>query len=216
MKGVKEKGSSWFLLGFIVFVIVAFFVFSFFVGFVFRVPSLDILEPVFVEESLFTGFEKGSSPFSSVNFIMFGDSRCPYSSGMVNSVKSVYEYYKDDVNFVYKHFLIYEDSLKAAEAVECAFDQNLGWEFVFVLFENPDKHSVSDLRGYSSELGLDSALFDSCLDSGIKASVIEKDKNEAIIAGITGSPSFVIGGKKIVGFQTEAGLGLNIREAISR
>ncbi|MDA0366219.1 MAG: thioredoxin domain-containing protein, partial [Chloroflexi bacterium] len=103
------------------------------------------------------------------------------------------------------------ESRRAAEAAECAADQNHFWEFHDLLFlrqgnENSGAFSDDRLKQVARELQpvhveFDADGFDACLDSGRKAAVVDQSTASAANAGITQAPSFVINGKLLTGAQ---------------
>ena len=104
----------------------------------------------------------------------------------------------------FKHFplsQIHPYAQKAHEASECAKDQNKFWEMHDKLFQNAQALGVDDLKRYASDLKLDTAKFNTCLDGGSKASIVAEQLQEGIGAGVTGTPSFFVNGQNIVGAQ---------------
>ena len=76
------------------------------------------------------------------------------------------------------------ESVLAAQASECANDQAQFWYFHDTLYANQsgrDKGAFSseNLKRFAEELGLDTAAFDSCLDSGKYASKVLEDTEAA-------------------------------------
>ena len=69
------------------------------------------------------------------------------------------------------------------------------------MFTNQEKLAVDDLKGYAKALGLDSAKFDKCLDSGEKKALVEEDMKAGSAAGVSGTPAFFINGVFINGAQ---------------
>ena len=64
-----------------------------------------------------------------------------------------------------------DESFWAAEASECAADQDAFWSYHDKLFasqagENQGAFNKDRLKGFAAELGLDTAAFNTCLDSG--------------------------------------------------
>jgi protein-disulfide isomerase len=114
---------------------------------------------------------------------------------------------RDDINFIYRHLIIHgDDAQKAAEASECARDQGKFWEYHDVLFQNQDKTELDALKAYAEELGLDTAVFNECLDLGVKADIVLNDTAESVAVAqaagqSVGTPTFVIDGKVILGAQ---------------
>ena len=59
------------------------------------------------------------------------------------------------------------------------------------LFAN--QRALEPWTGHAEALGLDTAAFDECLESGRHAAAIRKDMAVARQAGASGTPSFVLG-----------------------
>jgi predicted DsbA family dithiol-disulfide isomerase len=62
-----------------------------------------------------------------------------------------------------------------------------------MLFENQKALNPEDLVKYAEALTLDMAKFKECLDSGKHADEIKKDMAEGQKAGVSGTPSSLIG-----------------------
>lgn len=58
---------------------------------------------------------------------------------------------------------------------------------------------INNLKSQAKSLGLDQNKFDQCLDSGGKASLVQKDLNDGTKAGVNGTPAFFINGRLISG-----------------
>jgi len=145
----------------------------------------------------------GSGSDALVTIIEYSDFQCPYCSRVVPTIKKIEENYGGDVKIIFKHFPLsfHPDAQKAAEASECARDQGKFWEYHDKLFENQVALKVDDLKKYARELGLDPAVFNSCLDSGEKESLVKSDLAEGQSKGVRGTPSFLINGQLVVGTQ---------------
>ena len=81
----------------------------------------------------------------------------------------------------------------AAVAARCGGEQGRFWELREVLTTNADKLSPSAIVGHAAGLGLDMEAFQSCLDSGRFEAALQKDLAAAAAAGVSGTPTFVIG-----------------------
>ena len=57
------------------------------------------------------------------------------------------------------------------------------------------------MKQYALDLKLDAAAFNQCLDSGKYAAEVDKDFQEGAGLGLTGTPSFFINGRQVVGAQ---------------
>lgn len=58
---------------------------------------------------------------------------------------------------------------------------------------------IQSLKDYTGKLGLDKNKFNSCLDSGSKASLVKADLDDGTKVGVNGTPSFFINGRNISG-----------------
>ena len=147
----------------------------------------------------------------------FSDFQCPFCKKAHPTVQQVMQKYGDKVKLVYKHFPLdfHVAAQKAAEAYECAIDQNKGWELHDKMFEvgqaDGTALDVASLKQYARALGMNGATFDSCLDSGAKASIVKRDADQLIAIAQSGqfqdfsqgigTPTFFINGKPLVGAQ---------------
>jgi protein-disulfide isomerase len=99
------------------------------------------------------------------------------------------------VKYVARDFPLgfHKNAFKAAEAANCAADQDKFWEMYGLLFNHQQALESKNLQQYGQDLGLDMPKFQQCLDSGKYASKIRKDLDDAQKAGITGAPTFLLG-----------------------
>lgn len=140
-----------------------------------------------------------------VIMIQFSEFQCPFSGRFArDTLPSIKEDYIDTgkVRFVYRDFTVHSTSQKAQEAAECAKEQGKFWEYHDILYENQGNVSdVDSLKQFAADLGLDTLIFNACLDTDKYAGEVVKDTNDGRSYGITGTPSFFINGKKFVGAQ---------------
>ena len=81
-------------------------------------------------------------------------------------------------------------AFKGAEAANCAGEQGKYWEMHDRLFTN--QQALEPWDAHSQAVGLDTAKFNECLDSGRQAAEIRKDMAQAQKAGVTGTPTFFL------------------------
>jgi protein-disulfide isomerase len=114
------------------------------------------------------------------------------------------------VRFGYQHFaFLGSESIWAAEASECAGDQDRFWEYHDLLFdsqsgENQGAFSKDNLKKLARPLGLDQAAFDQCLDSGKYERLVQDETNAAQQLGVRSTPTFLINGEPVLGAQSLA------------
>ena len=139
-----------------------------------------------------------------VTILEFSDYQCPFSARFYSQVLPEIEknYVKTGkARFVYRDYPLpfHQNAQKAAEASECAAEQGKFWEYHDTLFENQKDLETASLKKYAKNLGLDTAKFDSCLDSGKMASEVKKDTEDAAKYGVSGTPCFFVNGWRVSG-----------------
>ncbi len=90
----------------------------------------------------------------------------------------------------------------AAEAALCADQQSKFWPMRDGLFARSTDLSQSNVQSAAIDAKLDMARFSACVQSNVFAGHVHDDNKEAEAAGITGTPSFVLGkaqGTKVTG-----------------
>ena len=134
-----------------------------------------------------------------ISVIEYSDFECPFCeraySNTIASLKESDAFKNGEINLIYRHFPlnnIHPKAQKAAEASVCAQKQSKFWEYHDTLFENQNALAVDDLKSYASDLGLNQAKFDSCLDNGEAKDKVDKDLISATASGGTGTPYFII------------------------
>ena len=80
-------------------------------------------------------------------------------------------------------------------------EQQQFWAYHDKLYSAPAQASPESLTLFASEIGLDLAAFKNCLASGKYKIAVQKDIEDGVRAGVTGTPAFFINGRPIVGAQ---------------
>jgi len=159
-----------------------------------------ILNPPGADDDAFKGDEN-----APVTIIEFSDFECSFCARFyTDTLPQITENYINTgkVKLVYRDFPLitrHPNAHKAAQAAECAKDQGKFWDMHDKLYENQRALSVSDLKAYAADLGLDTAAFNGCLDSGEKTAEVDADMQEASESGISGTPGFFVNGILISG-----------------
>ncbi|MFH1326849.1 MAG: thioredoxin domain-containing protein [archaeon] len=141
-----------------------------------------------------------------VTMIEFSDYECPFCGRhFTQTYNQIKQAYVDTgkVKIVFRDFPLsfHQSAQKAAEAAECAGEQEKYWEMHDKLFENQQSLDISSLKRYAQEIGLNSAEFNACLDSGQMAAEVKKDFADGQAVGVRGTPAFFINGKLLSGAQ---------------
>jgi protein-disulfide isomerase len=108
------------------------------------------------------------------------------------TLKQLEANYGSKIRIVFRQFplsTIHPHAQKAAEASLCAAEQQKFWELHDAMFQDPRHLDVAALKQKASALKLDSAAFNTCLDTSKHAESVKKDIFEGVKAGVTGTPA---------------------------
>ncbi len=143
-----------------------------------------------------------------VTMIEFGDFQCPFCGRFFAQTKPQLEenyIQAGKVQFGYFNFaFLGPESTWAAEAAECASDQDKFWEYHDKLYgsqsgENQGAFNKEILKKFAEELGLDTSTFNDCLDFGKYTQLVQDDSNTARSIGVRSTPTFLINSQSVVG-----------------
>ncbi|MDE2824586.1 MAG: thioredoxin domain-containing protein [Chloroflexota bacterium] len=115
----------------------------------------------------------------------------------------------DNIRFIFRHFpFIGPESFRAAEATECAADQNKFWEYHDTVFENwkgvnEGHFSDDNLKLFADSLQLDRGAFDACFDSRKYLGKVESDIRRGEQLGVRGTPSLFLNGEMLTPSSNE-------------
>lgn len=139
-----------------------------------------------------------------VTIVEFTDYECPYCRRYYRQTyRPLLEEFEGEIRYVVRNYplSIHPRARKAAEAAECAHNQDRFWDYHDHLFENADALEPADLKRYARDLGLDGEQFDECLESGAESQTVERDLATGRRLGIQGTPTFFVNGRPLVGAQ---------------
>lgn len=136
---------------------------------------------------------------ASINIALWSDFEGQDCQQAYLEVEKLLKQYGEKIKFEYRHLPLgyHPLAFKAAVASECANDQNKFWEYYNQLYQHQDRLNQTDLIGYAAELGLDADLFNDCMNSQVKTTVVEGDIAMAKREDITVAPTFIINGQPL-------------------
>ena len=107
------------------------------------------------------------------------------------------------VRLVYKDFPLsfHAGAEPAAVAARCAAERGQFWTYHDLLFTAQPAFSRADLLTYAARLDLPREVFAACLDSGRLRDAVRADMQEGRSLGVTGTPTFFVNGRRLVGAQ---------------
>jgi protein-disulfide isomerase len=114
-------------------------------------------------------------------------------------LEQVLEKYPDDVKIVFKNFPLrnHRFAMQAATAALAAESQGKFWEFHDLLFKNYNKLNDQKIREIARELGLDQTEFEKKMKDPKIAEMIRQDVREGVQAGVRGTPTIFINGRRL-------------------
>jgi protein-disulfide isomerase len=145
---------------------------------------------------------KGSQD-APIVMVEFGDFHCSYCKRFHDeTITPLLQNYGDKVLFVFRDFpILGPDSVQAALAANCAYDQNAFWDFHDRLFASPTQLNRDAFLQYATDLKLNVDTFTQCYDNAQHQAEVSQDYNDAEALGVGGTPTFFINGKILVGAQ---------------
>jgi protein-disulfide isomerase len=147
----------------------------------------------------------GGSPLkgpkdAKVTIVKFSDYQCPFCASSDPLVNQVLEAFPKDVNYTYKQFpltSIHPNAMPAAKAALAAGKQGKYWEMHKKLFDNYRALAPEDLKKYAGEIGLDVPKWETDMNSKEVQDQIDSDMQLARTAGVRGTPTIFVNGKKL-------------------
>lgn len=161
---------------------------------------------------------------AEVVMVEFTDYQCPFCgqfwSGAYKDIKANYidtkkiKYISRDLPLSF-----HANAHVAAQAARCAGDQNKFWEMHDKLFEKQTEWSeLSDpkprFEAYAKEIGINSGTLLSCINDGKYKQAVDEDNTLASEVGASGTPTFYINGKQLVGAQPYAEFERELKAAL--
>ncbi|MCV2491565.1 Na+/H+ antiporter NhaA [Geodermatophilus sp. YIM 151500] len=137
-----------------------------------------------------------------LTLVEYGDFECPFCGRATGSVDEVRKVLGDRLRYVFRHTPlvdVHPHARLAAEAAEAAAAQGRFWEMHDRLFHHQDRLAPADLLDHAAAVGLDLARFTRDLGESRFARRVQEDLTSAEASGVTGTPTFFVGGLRHTG-----------------
>lgn len=168
--------------------------------------------PAATQAPQYTRYDMPSDGFPSIGLadapiviVEFSDFQCPFCKRFYDETyQQLMAAYPGKIRFVYRHLpltSIHPEAFLSAEASMCANEQNAFSEYHDKLFENQDSLGRELYTQIASDLNLDTASFEECLNTGKYKDLIQQDSDFALNLGVQSTPTFFINGLALVGAQ---------------
>jgi protein-disulfide isomerase len=154
------------------------------------------------------GFPFKGDAKSKVVVVEFSDFECSFCKASQSTIKALQDKYRSKVKWVARNYPIsalHRGAVGAALASMCAAEQSKFWEYHDLLFNTAQGDGSLDtivLKKAASSLRLNESKFISCLDSKKYLDFIQRDFQEGTKLGVSGTPTFFINNRILVGNQS--------------
>jgi protein-disulfide isomerase len=146
---------------------------------------------------------------AKVKIVEWSDYQCPFCAKGYTTFEQVLKLYGDKVRFCFKDFPLgfHPWAEPASMAAKCAAQQKeeAYWKVYHGFFQNQKDVNPTNVKekAWSFVEGekLDKAKFDDCFDNKKTQAAVKAEMAEGQSVGVTGTPSFVINGRLLVGAQ---------------
>ena len=134
-----------------------------------------------------------------VTLTLFTDFECTYCARLAPLLDQVQAQYPEKVRIVFKNFPLrmHRYAMPAALAALAANEQGQFWAFHDRLFENYNRLNAEKIEEIREALGLDADLFRQSMNKPALKEYIIEDLREGTAAGVKGTPTVYINGKKM-------------------
>ncbi len=140
-----------------------------------------------------------------ITLIEYSDYQCPFCKRWHDQVfYQLMAEYPDQIRFIYRDFplmSIHPGALPAAEAANCAAEQDAYFDYHEALFSNQYNMDNAGLLQYAADLGLDTEAFRACLSSQRYRQEVLADLQYGMSIGVQSTPTFLINSTVVVGAQ---------------
>ena len=142
-------------------------------------------------------------PDAVVTVVELTDYECPFCKRYNQDVlPRILAEYGDRIRYVAVNFPlihIHPSAFSASMACECAHQQESFWKYRRELFASENGLKLENLLFIADQIGLDMIKFQTCLESSDIRSIVERDILIAESLGVTGTPTFFVNDKLLVG-----------------
>ena len=168
-------------------------------------PSKAVMAKMNLKGQPFRGPEN-----AKVTIVEYSDFQCPYCQrGYTTIENQVMKDYDGKVRFYFKHYPLpfHPWAEPAAIAAECAKEQkpDAYWKLYHAFFDNQKDVNPQNVKDksveYLKDSGIDMAKWTDCYDNKKTLEKVKAEQQEGAALGVTGTPSFFVNGRNLVGAQ---------------
>ena len=140
-----------------------------------------------------------------ITIVEWADFQCPFCARAEETLRQVAAAYPGKVRFVWRDMPLefHDQAEPAAYAARAARAQGKFWAMHDRLYDRPEAEPLgrATYEKLAAELGLDMKRFRAALDAQADKPALRADVQAGAKAGVTGTPTFFVNGKEIIGAQ---------------
>jgi protein-disulfide isomerase len=168
-------------------------------------PSKAVMAKMSLKGQPFRGPEN-----AKVTIVEYSDFQCPFCQrGYTTLETQVMKEYDGKVKFYFRQYPLpfHPWAEPAAIAAECAKEQKADayWKLYHAFFDNQKDVNPQNVKDKATEFlkdgGIDMAKWGDCFDNKKTLDKVKAEQQEGAGLGVTGTPSFFINGRNLVGAQ---------------
>jgi protein-disulfide isomerase len=174
----------------------------------------NVSESVKIDTSAYSGMGEDyrvGSDDAKVKVVEFADFQCPACGHASSAIKQLHSEFGDRVLIVFKNYPLdntcnqtmnvkmHQYACEAAFAARCAGSIGKFWDMYYKLFENQNSIDSTRLLAWQKEAGLSDQQIKECKTSKDILNKIQDDAKQASAAGLQGTPTIFVNGKKFNG-----------------
>ncbi len=163
-------------------------------------PDLNAVVNIQIGNSPIRGNKK-----APVTIVEFSDFQCPYCAQLQPTLEEVLKAYPKEVKLIFKHYPLpfHAHAKNAAKAALAAGEQGKFWEMHDLVFSNFSQLSDEKFKELAAQIGLNVEKFTADYNSTKYEQTILQDMAAARNAGVTGTPTLFINGKRLMNRSLE-------------
>ena len=149
---------------------------------------------------------------AKVTIVEFFDPECEACRAIEPDLMKLLEKYGGEVRLVARYFPLHTNSVLAAGLIEAAAqeDEAKRWRARDYLFTKQSEWGeqqtpqTSKFLDYAANLGLDREQVQRSLDSEDVRKLVERDRQDGLAVGVSGTPTFFVNGQRLEQLSVQA------------
>lgn len=149
---------------------------------------------------------------AKVTIVEFFDPECEACRAIETDLMKLLEKYGGEVRLVARYFPLHTNSVLAAGLIEAAAqeDEAKRWRARDYLFTKQSEWGeqqtpqTSKFLDYAANLGLDREQVQRSLDSEDVRKLVERDRQDGLAVGVSGTPTFFVNGQRLEQLSVQA------------